>query len=318
MKKKQITLSEIWPEWLASRKAEVKDSTMASYRYYLRRYIEPVLGEMKLEELNTPRLERFVAELRNSGRQPKAINKTLTILRMVLNYADIQEYALAERRTVHNVRERAKPVKVLQPEQLERLEPYLLGEEGCCAPTVRGVIMLSLYTGLRLGEICALQWKQIDLERGVLSVEKTISRIYRGERGSGSRTILKITEPKTEHSRRRIPLPGFLTEYLKKFQAPPSAYFLTGGERPMEPRTFSGHFRNICRVLKIEGYHFHVLRHTFATRCIEANFDAKTLSEILGHADVSITLNVYAHPTLQMKKDSMKKLGEFYRQAAKA
>ncbi len=316
MEKKRITLSEISPEWLESRRMEIKPSSLASYRYYLKRYIEPVLGELLLDELSTRRMERFAAELRQSGRKSKTINQTMTILRMILRYAEMQDYALAEQHTVRNVRVREKPVEVLCPEDLESLEEYLLAGDGGADPLVRGGIILSLYTGLRIGEVCALQWKHIDLERGILSVEKTISRIYREEDAPGSRTVLEITAPKTGHSRRRIPLPGFLREHLKIFQGPPSAYFLTGSEKPMEPRVYSRRFHGICRALDLKDRNYHVLRHTFATRCIEAGFDPKTLSEILGHASVGITLNVYAHPTMQMKLDAMEKLRGFYRPAA--
>ena len=131
------------------------------------------------------------------------------------------------------------------------------------------------------------------------------------------RTGISISDPKTENSRREIPLPGFLMEELRKirderFQSR-EFYVLTGAPWPLEPRSYSYHFDKVRRELRLEKCNYHMLRHTFATKCVETGFDLKSLSEILGHSNVSITMNLYAHPTMRMKRDYMEKLADAYR-----
>ena len=162
---------------------------------------------------------------------------------------------------------------------------------------------LSLFTGLRIGELCALKWKDVDLSNKTVSISKTIQRI-RTDFG----TKLVITEPKSNSSVREIPVPECIMPILKKFSADKECYLLSGTSKPVEPRVMQYRFQKLLKKAKLPSIHFHALRHMFATNCVEMGFDVKSLSEILGHSGVEITLNRYVHSSLERKKQFMKKL----------
>ena len=145
-------------------------------------------------------------------------------------------------------------------------------------------------TGLRIGELCPLQWKDIDLEKRIISVSKTMQRIQCPT--AAGKTKLIITDPKSESSRRQIPIPECMMSFLLKFKGKPNEYLLTGTEKPIEPRAMQYRFRTILKNAKLPSVHFHALRHIFATNCIKLGFDVKALSELLGHSSVEITFPV--------------------------
>lgn len=172
-------------------------------------------------------------------------------------------------------------------------------------------IMLSLFTGLRLGEVCALKWSNIDLENSILYITTTMQRVQNLSI-EGPKTKVYVSEPKSACSIREIPIPDMLLRLLANFSNNGSCYFLTGSsEKFIEPRNLQYHFKTVLKKALIFDMNFHALRHTFATRCIEVGVDIKTLSEILGHANVNITLNRYVHPSLEEKRLNMEKLSEF-------
>lgn len=169
-------------------------------------------------------------------------------------------------------------------------------------------VLLCLFTGLRIGEICALRWDSISLDDCTIHVQRTMQRIQTPE-GSERKTKIIITTPKSNCSLRTIPLPAYLVGVLSQFDHTPNGYVLTGDNNTfIEPRTMQNHFKRILSCCSINDANFHALRHTFATRCIELGIDVKTLSEILGHASVTITMNRYVHPSLEMKRNSMERL----------
>lgn len=170
-------------------------------------------------------------------------------------------------------------------------------------------VLLSLYTGIRLGEVCALKWENLNIADGILSVRETMQRIKDTSNHSVTKTKIIITEPKSKSSVRDIPLPPFVTEIAKGFQGSGNTFILTGERtRFIEPRTMQNRFKSIVKEINIDDANYHALRHTFATRCIEVDFEIKTLSEILGHSNVNITLNRYVHSSLDLKKANMGKL----------
>ena len=162
---------------------------------------------------------------------------------------------------------------------------------------------MSLFTGLRIGELCALKWSDIDLSNRTISVSKTIQRI--AVQGG---TQLVITEPKSISSVREIPIPDCIFSLLRKFCSNADFYILSGMTKPVEPRTMQYRFQALLKKAKLPSIHFHALRHMFATNCVELGIDVKSLSEILGHSGVEITLNRYVHSSLERKKAFMKKL----------
>ena len=161
-------------------------------------------------------------------------------------------------------------------------------------------------SGIRIGELCALQWKDIDLEKRILTVRKTIQRIQC--RDNFKKTKLIITEPKSESSKRHIPIPEFMIEFLKKFQDKTEQYILSDNYKPIEPRTMQYRFAKILKNVNLPSVHFHALRHMFASNCIKLGFDVKALSEILGHSSVEITLNRYVHSSFEQKIEYMNRL----------
>ena len=164
-------------------------------------------------------------------------------------------------------------------------------------------IALSLHTGIRIGELCALQWKDIDLTNRTITVRKTVQRIkcYGGK----NKTKLVITEPKSASSARIIPIPDCLIVVLEKFKDNADKYVLSGKYSPVEPRTVQYRFASVLKKANLPSVHYHSLRHAFATNCISLGFDVKTLSEILGHSSVEITLNRYVHSSLDRKRACM-------------
>lgn len=165
-------------------------------------------------------------------------------------------------------------------------------------------ILLCLYTGLRVGEICGLKWENIDIKNGCLFVNRTVERISLGN----GKTMIVIEPPKTESSIRKVYIPLFVVALLKKYKDKPDKYILSGKSKPTEPRALQYRFKRILSKTKIREFSFHSLRHTYATLCIEKGMDIKTLSELLGHADVKITLNTYVHSSDSLKKKYVKRL----------
>lgn len=169
---------------------------------------------------------------------------------------------------------------------------------------------MCLFTGLRLGEICALKWSDIDLENRILTVNSTVQRLY--TEGYKTMTALIETMPKSECSRREIPLSDTALEIFASFTT--DTKYVFGGDKPLEPRTLQYQFKKILKDAKLPDKNFHILRHTFSTNCIEGGTDVKSLSEMLGHSDVQITLNRYVHPSMDTKRQYMNDLSKFYGQ----
>ena len=178
-------------------------------------------------------------------------------------------------------------------------------------PTSLG-ILLSLCTGIRLGELCALKWSDFSLEEREFHVNKTMQRLPNPDKFALKKTTVEIGEPKSQSSVRTIPLPEKLMSYLRSAYCN-DAYILSGYKHYfIEPRTMENRFKVVLKKCGIKDTKFHTLRHTFATRCVEIGFDVKTLSEILGHASVSITLNRYVHPSMRTKHENMNRLNELF------
>jgi integrase len=167
-------------------------------------------------------------------------------------------------------------------------------------------VLLSMYTGLRVGEVCALKWSDIDLEKSILTVNRTVQRIK--TMNSACFTTISIGKPKSRSSMRQIPLPDFLADILNHFNYKNDSYVLSGSERIIEPRTMQYRFKSILKKANLPSINYHALRHMFATNCVKAGFDVKTLSELLGHCSVETTLNRYVHSSMERKAECMRLL----------
>lgn len=172
-------------------------------------------------------------------------------------------------------------------------------------------ILISLYGGLRIGEVCALKWKDIDLTNETILVEKTIIRIEKNNNSKKSKTMLVESTPKSDTSERLVPIPSFLIKILKQYKQDDNCYVVNGKQKKYDPRQLADTYYRILKKCGIKRVKYHTLRHTFATRCIESKMDIKTLSEILGHSSVEITLQIYVHPSNDLKKKSIENMARF-------
>jgi integrase len=302
---------DILHQWLASRKLCVKESTYVRYYSLVTKHIEPELGFYKVEQITRPIIEKYIHDLLTNGRldgtgglSQKTVADILIIIKEALAYGVSIGAPVCCQLGDIRIKKKSLEMRVLSSEEQKRLN-LLLFED---IDTIKLGVLISLYAGLRVGEVCALQWKHIDPERGMILVRQTMQRIQ-NVAAAETKTRIVITEPKSACSQRDIPIPAFLVSMLRTFQAEHEAYVLTGRcDHFIEPRTMQNHFKRYVRQCGIAPANYHALRHSFATRCIELGFDVKSLSEILGHSNVNTTLNRYVHSSLELKRENMEKL----------
>lgn len=298
MKKNQNTnnFDAVTEQWLHYIQFTKKYSTYIKYQNIYEKYIRPLIGNRCTDEITTMEcrqiLERAYAKYREKITSQSTYNSVKIVLMQILNYAEspvsIQEIKKGFPAICHNPLNTA----VLTKAEQSRLNSFLLD----AVDIYKVGVLVCLYTGLRLGEICALRTKDIDFMRKCIYVNQTVQRIKTS--GGNEKTRLIISDPKTASSKREVPLCDFLLKLLMNHM-PKTEYLL--GRKPLEPRTYQYKLKQYFYALSIEGKHFHSLRHTFATNCIESGMDPKCLSEILGHADVNTTLNRYIHPSFDSK-----------------
>lgn len=290
-----LTLNQAAERFLADKQDDLKRSTLARYTYVLKHYILPVFGAVLLSQLTANQISEFLRRLQKNGLSGKSARDVGVLLKSILRYSAKKLDCPSPGMTVELPAYRRKQIDIFYPDEIQRLAQMIMDE-----PTTTGIgILLTLNTGLRLGELCALQYKDIDLRNGVVHVRKTVQRIR-----SGDRTSLMVLPPKSNSARRTIPLPGDMAALLQKLvQSHPNGenYLLTGKNVPMEPRTMQYQYRALLKAAGIPYRNFHTLRHAYASRCVERGIDVKSLSEMLGHADVRTTLQVYVHSSLEHK-----------------
>jgi len=309
----QENAAYLFERWLAGDiKAQVKPSTYDSYDCCIRKYIIPFFnkaGCQDLEEASVSQLVKSIYDL--PGLSDSYKRKILTILK-----ASLKEI-LRDTQMPPNVLDAIKLPKKTGTE----VQAFTMGEQrhienaAYRSGDVRAFgILLTFYTGVRLGELCALKWSDFDYESGTLSITKTVTRVRNFSDGA-HKTLLLVGSPKSHKSTRKIPLPKFLIKLFKDKEpccADKELYLMSGTTSPTDPRVYEKLFKRILSQAGVKDRKFHATRHTFATRALELGVDIKTLSEILGHSNVSITLNVYAHSLLEQKKIAMDKLNTLH------
>ncbi|RXZ58164.1 site-specific integrase [Candidatus Borkfalkia ceftriaxoniphila] len=297
-------ISQIAGLWKEEKRQFVKKSTFAAYSLIVETHLQPAFGN--LTAVTEKDVQDFVLQKLNGGLSQKTIKDMLIVLRMILKFGAKKNYCVYA------------PIDVIFPTDRERQELEVLSitnqkkimrfvEDNF---TFRNLgIFICLSTGIRIGEICALTWDDIDTENGVIHIRKTIQRIYVKENGI-KKTELLIDTPKTATSMRDIPMIKDLYEILKPLKkVVNNDYFvLTNEATPTEPRTYRNYYKKLLDKLGIPPIKFHGLRHSFATRCIESKCDYKTVSVILGHSNISTTLNLYVHPNYEQKKKCIDKM----------
>lgn len=297
--KSDLTVKKLFEEWMEAIKFRVKQSTLANYLRKAETHILPAFGDIQANELDVSHAQKFIADKLNGGMSSGYVADIFILLKSVMKFA-VSRYNIRNRiADVIMPKKKKADVLLLSKAQQSCLQKYLNANQNL---TSFGVA-LSLFTGLRIGELCALKWSDIDLSKKTISVSKTIQRI-----SVHGGTQLVITEPKSISSVREIPIPDCILHLLKKFCSKDEFYILSGAEKPVEPRAMQYRFQSLLEKAKLPSIHFHALRHMFATNCVELGFDVKSLSEILGHSSVEITLNRYVHSSLERKKAFMKKL----------
>ena len=291
-------------EWLELEKWSVKASTYARYSTAVKTHIIPELGDCLPQAVSTQTVEAFKRKLLvEHGLAPKSVKDILVILRAILKYAARQFPGGLPTVDFIYPKEFKKEMRVLTPEEQQRLISYLTEDMDRC----RFGVLLSLLTGLRIGELCALRWENISLRNRTLRVAATVQRLP--SRNAGGKTELVIGDPKSETSARTIPLSDLAVNLCRQIgPGRPLDFVLTGTEHCMDPRAMQYRMKKYAADCGLEGVHFHTLRHTFATRCVEAGFEIKSLSEILGHASTSVTMDRYVHSSMELKRKNMDKL----------
>lgn len=290
-----ITVTELIAEWLSSMKNQVKPCTYQKYECVCRNHIISDLGTIAVRYISRFTIMSFIEKLLEKNLSTKTVNDILIVLGLALKYAQ-ETYSIAVPK-INYIKEHQKEMRVFSVQEQKVITEYLLQQ----IDIHKFGVLLTLYTGMRIGELCALQWDDITDE--YIIINKTMMRI----KNEQSKTEVKIGSPKSESSNRIIPTPKCLLPMINQFRG--NGYVLSNDKlKYTEPRLMQIKFGKMIDECKIEKANFHALRHTFATRCIEAGVDVKTLSELLGHSDVKTTLNRYVHSSFELKQKSMEQL----------
>ena len=304
-----ISFSTFAEDWLSRKKHLVKDSTYCRYSYLLTRYLLPIFGDRSLSEISSEDISSFLKGLLLA---PKSVRDIRSLLLQLLEAAAREGYCRPLLTPVYSPMVPVSDIRILTQREWKQLESYLLAN-----PQVPGAVgvMIAMHTGMRIGEVCALAGADIDWEKACIHVRHTLQRISVPGTTKTSATRLILSEPKTRHSMRSIPITGklmfFLRGTIKNKDAAVNEviYPVSGSCYPTEPRLLLMHYKKLLAAAGLKPHTFHELRHTFATRCLAGGMDCKTLSTLLGHSSVTITLDRYTHPGLEQKKRQMEKAG---------
>lgn len=297
---RQITVSELGKEWLYINQSRLKVSSCQRYKSFLKNHIDEIIGNFNVVYLTTAVIHEFSQNRLRTGLAPQSVNAILTFLHSVLKYGH-RQYNLPLPEFIYLATAK-KEMRVLSRLEQRKLIDFLLED----MDIYKLGVLVALFTGLRIGELCALRWE--DIAADSIRVKKTMQRLKKQD---GSGTTLFVGDPKTETSSRLIPIPSYLKEMIESFrpQNNEGRFFLSTSNREItEPRMLQYKFKKYLQQADVEQANFHALRHTFATRCVECGFEIKSLSEILGHANVQITLNKYVHSSFELKQNNMELL----------
>lgn len=302
--KEQKKIIEIIELWKIDKKQYVKRSSYSAYILLIENHLLPAFGNMlNVKEVD---IQSFVLQKLGEGLSHKTIKDILIVLKMILKFGAKNKFIEYEQFYIQFPTEREKQgIEVLTRVNQKKIMNYV--QENFTFKNLGIYICLS--AGIRIGEICALTWDDIDTENGVIYIRKTIQRIYIVENGY-RHTELILDTPKTKNSIRDIPMNKDLLKILKPIKKIVNNTFfvLTNDIKPTEPRTYRNYYKKLLLGLGIPDLKFHGLRHSFATRCIESNCDYKTVSVILGHSNISTTLNLYVHPNMDQKKKCIEQM----------
>lgn len=305
-KKNKILYKDWICEWLIEHSNYIKESTYANYSSIVFNHLIPILGEIPLNKINNQILQQLILDKYKNGRMDNTgglSDKTIKDISMLLKTSfksAIKSELISGFDLDFSYPKISKEEKiyVLSMKEQKILTNYIISNKS----TKNFGILLTLYTGLRIGELCALKWEDINFKKNILNVNKTIQRVYIKYKDNNSVSKVIITNPKTKNAFREIPLNSEFANLLKEFKTKDSDYILSGRGKWVEPRTYRKYFNKLLVKCNISHINFHSLRHTFATNCIRLGADYKTVSELLGHSSINITLNLYVHSQMSQKK----------------
>lgn len=305
-RKNDVTFATALEMWLVSNRVRIKHSTYDKYSYIIEKHIVPCLGGFALQDLNTLQINDFLNNklqsggIKNNSQLAASYVSTMSlIISSAIHYAANEDLCADLKNPIYKPVANNKQFNILNHADYIKITSYLTNELN---ETGLG-ILLALYTGLRMGEICALQWKNIDFKNRIIHVVSTVSRI-----NNNGKTEYVLDIPKTKSSVREIPIPKKLLISLKQVHSNRRSEFVISQTNSFViPRTFEYRYHKVLYELKIESINFHSLRHTFATNCISNGMDVKSLSEILGHANTNTTLQIYVHPSMEIKRRQIDK-----------
>ena len=289
------TVNELFAEWLKAVKLKVKLSTYSCYKMKAEKHILPVFGNMDYSKLSEDRLHEFITKKITSGLSSKYVCDIVVVFKSMSRYVAKVHNCSDPIRNVVLPKKDKKELSLLSEEQQKRLRIAHNDSK-----RTQLAVMLSYNMGLRIGEVCGLMWSDIDFKANTVTIRRTVQRVY-----NGSSTEVIVGTPKSKSSVRTIPMPKAVFETLKQFKSDDSAYVLSGNEKFVEPRTLQYRFKSFLKKANLPSINFHCLRHMFATNCVKLGFDVKTLSEILGHSSVEVTLNRYVHSSMERKAACM-------------
>ena len=302
-KQKGPLFKDVAEEWRVCKKRTLKDSSYGQFVRNLNKHILPSIGEKAIGGIPDSMLDELIDDLFQKGLSSKTVHEILLLVKSILRHTDTPLACRLDKIKVsaekHNpqvlTKEEEKKMRNCLTESLDRIK---LG------------ILICMTLGIRIGELCALKWKNIDLKNAVLKVQYTVQRIQDLSPDGAAKTKVTETSPKSSGSVREIPIPKSLVKMLAKFQSESDAYFLTGTPgQCVEPRTVQRRFQKYLNECGLSPVNFHAAtRHTFATRWIGKGGDAKSLSEVLGHSDVALTMRLYVHPCCESKREHMEKM----------
>lgn len=302
-----LTVKELFTQYLMQ--ADIKVSTRTRYRFLLERHILPRIGYISVSRLTAKELSAVLHQLKDHGRldgkgglSAKTVRDIAVLVKTMLHFVQREYHCVCDALNARLPACTQKKIKVFSETELAALGKALSPSD-----KISIAVMLALYAGLRVGEVCALRAGDIDVLAGTLSISRSVQRIT-----LNSKSQLLVQRPKSDSSERIVPLHPELLHLLRKVTAdmPPGAYIMTGKiGRPADPRTCQYQFTMLLKRCGIRHRGFHALRHTFATRCVEAGADVKSISEMLGHKDIKTTLMLYTHPSLERKRRCIQQIG---------
>lgn len=316
--KNDISFGELLMLWLNSNKIRLKPTTYVKYYEVITNHLIPMVGKIKIKKIDSLFINIFLENKLRCGRlDGKGGLSSGSIRIMIYIIKSAFEFALERNlikkplgRIISPSQEKPK-IDVFNISEQNILKNYLIND----IDESKLGILIALNTGLRIGEICGLKWEDINFDESTINIKRTIQRVKNiNAESTGPKTILIAGEPKTSSSKRSVPLPSFILKYIKYFYRQRKSDFIIPGSTYdfLDPRTYQYRFHEYLKECNLRDLNFHALRHTFATRCIEVGVDTKTLSEVLGHSNVSITLNIYVHSSLELKRTQLELLNTIH------